>query len=195
MPSPVGHMAAGLAVAWAAHALEAARSQPGNPGGAASARLASASSIPAAFCALLAVAPDADILMASHRTYTHSVGAIALVGLAAAAGARWLGRPAVTAALVCAAAWGSHVFLDWLGHDGTPPIGLMALWPFTDRYYSSGVDLFADVSRRYWNLDEFVFGNARSIAREMLILAPPALAALWWRGRSSGSRPRPASGL
>ncbi|HOG29341.1 MAG TPA: metal-dependent hydrolase [Vicinamibacterales bacterium] len=195
MPSPIGHMVAGLAVGWAAHALEAARSQPGDPAGAAPWRLASAGSIPVAFCALLAAAPDADILMASHRTYTHSVGAIALVGLAAAAGALWLRRPAVTAALVCAAAWGSHVFLDWLGHDGTPPIGLMALWPFTDRYYSSGFDLFADVSRRYWNLDEFVFGNARSIARELVVLAPLALAALWWQRRSTGPPPHPAPGL
>ena len=32
-------------------------------------------------------------------------------------------------AVACAAAWASHVLLDWLGTDAMAPIGVMALWP------------------------------------------------------------------
>jgi len=141
-------------------------------------------------CALLAIAPDLDILSAAHRAHTHSVAAVALVACAAGALARARGLAAVPVALACAAAFGSHILLDWLGRDSRPPIGLMAWWPFTDAYAYSGLDVFTDVSRRYWNPREFILGNAKSVARELAILTPLAATAFWLRQRAGRRRAR-----
>jgi hypothetical protein len=139
-------------------------------------------------CAALALAPDLDILFSSHRTGMHSVGALGLVLAAAAMAARWRGWPVLATTMACGIAFGSHLFLDWLGHDAAPPIGLLVLWPFSETYYISGADVFADVSRRYWKPEEFILKNAQAVARELLILGPIALLAWWARRRSVLSR-------
>jgi hypothetical protein len=59
----------------------------------------------------------------------------------------------------------------------------MALWPLSTAYFYSGIDLFAEVSRRYWKPDEFIVRNAWSVARELLILGPVAVGAFWFRLR------------
>jgi hypothetical protein len=64
----------------------------------------------------------------------------------------------------------------------------MALWPVSTAYFYSGIDLFADISRRYWRPEEFILKNAASVAREFLILAPPAALAWWARRRRQGRR-------
>lgn len=120
---------------------------------------------------------DMDIVLATHRGFSHSLGATVIVAGAVALIAwrqRW---PAAALAMLAGVAFGSHVVLDWLGHDSSPPFGIMALWPVSRDYFISGVDLFADVSRRYWRPDEFIFGNLRSLAQELVILVPPALVA------------------
>ena len=65
------------------------------------------------------------------------------------------------------------MLLDWLGSDTTPPVGVLALWPFTRDYYESTLHVFRAISRRYW-LPEFWVLNAHAAARELLILAPIA---------------------
>ncbi len=191
MPSPVGHVVAGLAVVWAAEALGARRSARAawTPPGPVAPPVPAA--VPAAACVLLALAPDADILFGAHRAVTHSLGAVFIVGALAALAAWRLRIPVRASAVVCSAAWASHILLDWLGHDSRAPIGIMALWPLSDGYFSSGLDVFADVSRRYWNVDEFVFRNARSVAREVAILAPLAAAAYVLRRRGKPGRESP----
>lgn len=124
----------------------------------------------AAWFAVAAVAPDFDLLLiGAHRGPTHSIGAACLAGLIAYA----VRRRALFAAAI-AAAWATHPLLDWLGSDGTPPVGLMALWPFSREYYESGVHVFLAISRRYW-LPEFWLLNVRAVARELLVLGPLAL--------------------
>jgi len=173
MPSPVGHIIAGVATGWVA------QSWPG----ASRARRAAAAWLPAV-CAGLAILPDADLLLAAHRTWTHSIGAVAATGLAAAAIARWRRWPVVAGALMAAAALGSHVLLDWLGSDPSAPVGIMALWPVSEAYYVSGMDLFMEVSRRYWIPDEIVVHNLKAAVLEAAILGPVAVAARWWRDRA-----------
>jgi membrane-bound metal-dependent hydrolase YbcI (DUF457 family) len=122
----------------------------------------------AAIAAALAIAPDLDLLTQVHRGPTHSVGAaivVGLVALAATRDARW--------ALAAAAAWGSHVLLDWLGTDTWPPSGVMALWPISRRYFQAGLPLFPAVSRRYW-LPGFWGDNLKAVAVEVCVLAPIA---------------------
>ena len=69
------------------------------------------------------------------------------------------------------AAYASHTLLDWLGTDLSPPIGIMALWPFSSDYYESHLHLFRAISRHYW-LPEFWASNARALAGELAILLP-----------------------
>ena len=78
MPSPVGHVLAGLTAGWLAQSL---------PGPTRVRRLAM-TSVPMV-CACLAIAPDVDLVLTTHRAYTHSIGATTLLGLGAAVIARW----------------------------------------------------------------------------------------------------------
>jgi membrane-bound metal-dependent hydrolase YbcI (DUF457 family) len=126
---------------------------------------------------LLGAAPDLDLLVGSHSTYTHSVAAVAATALvtrllAPHRGTLW--------ALACAAAVASHILLDWLGHDTTPPIGVMALWPFTREFYQSSRPVFMAISRRYW-LPGFYLHNTVAVIREILLLAPAAILVARWR--------------
>jgi hypothetical protein len=82
-----------------------------------------------------------------------------------------------------AAAWGSHILLDWFGSDTSPPIGIMALWPFDSGYYQSSLSIFDAISRRYWLPDQFIFGNLRATLKEIVILAPIFVAATILRKR------------
>ena len=181
MPSPAGHLLAGVAIAWAAEAAASARGRRGGP--------PTDGAKPRQFtplvlaCAALALAPDLDILLATHRTVTHSFGAVLVTAVASGAVARALGSPAIATGALCAATVASHIVLDWLGRDSNTPRGVMALWPLSTAYFYSGVDLFAEVSRRYWKPDEFILRNALSVAREVLILGPVAVGAFWFRLR------------
>jgi len=184
MPSPVGHIVVGVAIAWAAEAVEPFRPRPSDAGSRPTATPIATPLVLA--CAALALAPDLDILLASHRTYTHSVAAVAVAAFAGGTVARARGAPGVATGLTCGLVVGSHILLDWLGRDSSTPRGLMALWPVSTAHFYSGIDLFADISRRYWKPEEFILKNAVSVARELLILAPPAALAWWARRRGQG---------
>ena len=80
-------------------------------------------------------------------------------------------KASASVALAVAAAYASHTLLDWLGSDTSPPIGIMALWPFSRDYYESRLHVFMAISRRYW-LPEFWTYNLRALARELAILLP-----------------------
>jgi hypothetical protein len=166
MPSPIGHALAGAAAGWVLAGPAADGGQPDRR------RLWRLGGL----FALLAVLPDLDLLTPSlHRGPSHSVGAAVIAGMAAGA----LSRQA-RVGLAAAAAYGTHVLLDWLGTDNTPPLGLMALWPLSGEFYISDVHLFDGISRRYWLLDSWLH-NLRAIARELLILLPPAALVCWLR--------------
>ena len=150
MPSPVGHALGGIAA--------------GRPFIGRSRRALWA-------LAALGAAADLDLLVGAHRGVSHSIGAAIITGLvmfAVTRSARW--------GLAAAAAWGSHVLLDWLGADSWPPIGIPALWPFSDAYYRSPVAIFPSVSRQYWLGWRFVSFNALALAVELLVLLPIAWA-------------------
>jgi len=180
MPSPIGHALSGAIVASLVYRLTDVRATGGGSGsrvGLDGVRLAG-------WAILAAVVPDADLLVATHRAAWHSLSAGVLAGLIAwlalrARGHAWAGTVAAT----CALAWATHVGLDWLGKDSSDPRGIMALWPWSRAYYESGLDWFTEVSRRYWRLDEFLWGNLRAVGREAVLLLPPAVAATWWARR------------
>jgi len=181
MPSPIGHALAGVAAAWTVDLV------PGDRGWRTAPRFASwyreAGNGVTLVCAGLAVLPDLDLLMLpfkpeTHRTVTHSVGAALIVGLAAAVGAKRGGRPVTRVSLMCAAAYATHLLLDWLGADRFPPFGLQMFWPFSDGWFISGWDLFRQTARRQLTSPAIIRLNALAIAQEMAILVP-ILVALW----------------
>ena len=158
MPSPLGHALGGIGAGWLAGGRLPAGSGDEH-------RLARE----ALLFGLAGTLPDLDLLVGAHSTYTHSLGAVAIVAAVTALLTR--GRhPRLV--LGVAAAWASHVLLDWLGSDTSPPIGIMALWPFSDGFYQSSLFLFDAISRRYWLPQEFIWHNLRAAVGELVILAP-----------------------
>jgi len=181
MPSPIGHALAGAAAAWAADLV------PGDRVWRTAPRYASwyakAGNGLTLACVCLAVLPDIDLVMLPftpqvHRTATHSIGAVLLVGLVAAVVARIGRRPVARVSLMCAAAYATHLLLDWLGADRFPPFGLQMFWPFNDGWFISGWDLFPQTARRQLLSPAIIRLNVIAIAQETAILLP-IVVALW----------------
>ena len=162
MPSPLGHGLAGVAAGWLI--------DPPGGNGRGAVRYG-------ALLAAVATAPDLDLLVGAHSGPSHGLGVALAAGVVAwllSAVRGWKAGTRFGCAI--AAAYASHTLLDWLGSDTAPPIGIMALWPFSRDYYESRLHVFMAISRRYW-LPEFWTYNVRAIARELLILVPAVLAA------------------
>jgi membrane-bound metal-dependent hydrolase YbcI (DUF457 family) len=172
MPSPVGHALAGLTV----HVL-LTRSREELVDGRRALLVVGASLL-----------PDADLLFRfvdgrnHHNNETHSLGAALLAGLLGALVFPRLGllRPRVLAAAT-SLAWASHVLLDYLNRDTNPPIGIMALWPWTRAHYKVPWPIFLDIGRTLeW---QTLVHNLVAAAWEGALLAPLLWAALRYRSR------------
>jgi membrane-bound metal-dependent hydrolase YbcI (DUF457 family) len=140
----------------------------------------------AAILSAVSITPDLDLLVHSHRGESHSVGLAVVAGLVAFAitsafaasplppspELRRTGRrDRLRWAAAVSLAWASHILLDWLSNDTRPPLGVMALWPFTREYYKAGIEIFPPVSRRYWESRFWIY-NLKAVAVEVLILLP-----------------------
>jgi hypothetical protein len=160
MPSPIGHALAGAATACALVP------RPDR-------RLVAAA-------AILGALPDIDLVLpVPHRTLTHSVGAVITVTIIAAVVTGQVTRQSIwRTALVCGAAYASHLLLDWLGTDHYFPYGLTLWWPVSDRFYVSGWDVFRQTARQHLFTRSSMTVNAKAIAQEVALLGPPALV-LW----------------
>ena len=123
-----------------------------------------------------AVAPDLDFLWGRHNMETHSLGA---AGLAALVVLLWTRGRGVRMAVIVGLAWLSHVLFDWLGSDTTPPLGVMALWPFSDAFYFADAFVFEAISRRT-HLPNFWSHNMWAVGKEVALLAPGVAVAAWW---------------
>ena len=151
MPSPLGHALGGLAAGWLVSSTQVRQRDLIN----------------SAWFAAAGMVADLDLLVGAHSGPSHSLGAAGLVGLLCFLVTR---RSRFTLAMT--AAYASHILLDWLGNDSAPPIGIMALWPFSREHYESSVHLFYAISRRYWQPDFWTL-NVRAVIREVIVLVPP----------------------
>jgi membrane-bound metal-dependent hydrolase YbcI (DUF457 family) len=165
LPSPLGHALAGATV----HLL-GARS-----------REEALSPVHALVTIGAAVAPDLDLILRfvdgrnHHQGASHSLGAALLAGLTVSLIASWRQRDAAARlGLLAVLGWSSHVLLDYLGRDTTPPIGLLALWPMSHAYFKFPWPLFLDIGRTLdWTV---VRHDAVAVAWELVVLLPlPAL--------------------
>jgi membrane-bound metal-dependent hydrolase YbcI (DUF457 family) len=173
VPSPAAHFLAGLAV----HVGTAPAADIGW-------RRRSVITVAAA------LAPDLDFVLkpfalAAHQGASHSVGAALLAGIAVASVARIARWPRPLAlGLAAGIGWSSHIVLDLLNRDTSPPIGPLALWPFAAGYYKFPWPIFLDIGR---TLDwKTVRHDALALAWEAALLCP-LLVALW-RGRTARGR-------
>ena len=165
MPSPIGHAIAGLIAGWMVQ-WPAGQTK----------RIAA--------YAAAGMAADLDLLVNAHSGPSHGIGAAVIVGVVTWAILRRAhSRRSAIAACAMAMAYASHTLLDWLGTDSSPPIGIMALWPFSHRYFESPWHVFMAISRRYW-LPEFWRFNLLALGRELLILLPIVVIVVAIRRRS-----------
>lgn len=185
MPSPIGHMLAGLTVALAGDQREQASPR-----------------WPDLFvwCALLAAAPDLDLLVpGTHRTFTHSLPATALVmAVVMVWSRRRLGRVDWRLTICCTLAYGSHLLADYFGVDYGTTAGIQLFWP-VEEWYISGWSMFRG-TERHDPLSAFaITRNSLAIAQELLIIGPMLLL-VWLRRRrtlrlltaaASGTQPSP----
>ncbi len=186
MPGPVGHALAGVAAAWTADLVPGRRGwRTAGPSASFFARAGGGLTL---LCAALGALPDLDLVLSRHRSITHSVGAILVVSILAIGVTGWVTRKVQSSkfkvqsvarvTLMCAAAYGSHLLLDWLGVDTRMPYGLQALWPFSDHWYISGLDLFPQTERREFFSPAALRINLFATAYEAAVMLP-VLAALW----------------
>lgn len=170
MPSPIGHALGGVAAAWLVDLVPGTRGWRTAPTSAA--WWDRAGSGFTAACAALAIAPDLDLLLRTHRTVTHSLGAAVCVGLLAAALAANASRPILRVAAMCAAAYGSHLLFDWLATDRYVPYGIQVLWPFNRDWLISGWDIFPQTERRDLTTLPVIRQNVAAVASELALLGP-----------------------
>ena len=148
---------------------------------------------------VLASLPDFDFLpglllgdpRSFHHQGTHSLAAVAIVSLVAGGVARrWK---------LNGTAWGfwagglylSHLVLDFLVNDPSPPFGVQLLWPFSESYFISPITLFA----RFDYFDPAVgmltpllsFHNLGAMLQEIALMAP-FLGLAWYIGKSHSEK-------
>ena len=181
VPSPIGHVLGGVAVAWLMPAPT-----PGTNGEAARRKLA-------ALCGVVAALPDLDLLyMPMHRRATHSIPVAILFTIIAVGVTAWVTRrrsadrrfaASVWIALALGAAWASHMLLDWMGMDTNPPQGIQMWWPFSDEWFMSGWDLFPRTERRDPLGARAMLINLRAAVQETAMMGAVVVAIRWARQR------------
>ena len=179
MPTPIGHAVGGVAAGCLVAAVTGYCRRYSARGNLSTDKLEGFSSFQEFWAlALVGMLADIDLVFGAHRGATHSVGAILVVGVAATL---FVKQQKIRVGFVVAAAYASHVIFDWLGSDPGPPFGVMALWPLTHEFYLSDVQVFFRVCREYW-LVECWRHNVAAIGRELLILTPVVIIAVWLVG-------------
>ena len=172
VPTPVGHALGGLAVYIGGQYGEGVRKDWTLLGA----------------TLVAALLPDLDLAIGPfagtsyHHYFTHSLGSTALVAGIAYWTMRKMGRASPGRdASVIAAGYLSHIILDMLTKDTTPPFGVQLLWPLSDAFFISPVSIFSDVFRGSLTL---LFGlhNWLAMGREILVLVP-VVGLLWWLRR------------
>ena len=140
MPSPIAHALGGVAAAWTIDLLPGNRTWTATPT-TEKGWWASAGGGLTALCAALGTAPDLDFLAGAHRTVTHSVTAVVVVGIVSAVVAAVSARHVLRVALMCAAAYGSHLILDLVTVDHVTN-GIQLFWPFSPRPFITTWNVF-----------------------------------------------------
>ena len=135
-----------------------------------------------------ALVPDLDLLIGPftgrtyHHYFTHSLGFTGLFAVVVYGVARTMGRASPSRdTLLLTLAYLSHIVLDLLGKDTTPPFGVQLFWPFSDQFFISPVVVFSDVWRGSLSRT-FGLHNWLALGREAVLLVP-VVGLSWWLRR------------
>lgn len=138
-------------------------------------------------CVLLANAPDVDYLFglsagnlnAYHQMVTHTLIWIGGVALVIWAG-DWFKERQVSWRLLglLLALLGSHLLVDWLTVDRSPPVGMMLAWPFSDHFYHAAFAFFPSVAKQNWAA-VCSTQNLRLALMETILVLPIVIITLW----------------
>jgi inner membrane protein len=127
-----------------------------------------------------------------HHQAAHSLAAVGLIGLLTAVTALWFNLDPGRWSLWAGSVYGSHVALDLLVADPTPPMGEQLLWPFSYNYVIAPVtplprfDYFDPMGGIFRSL--FSYHNFLAITQEILLLSPIACLAWYWASRNPWQR-------
>ena len=72
--------------------------------------------------------------------------------------------------------------------DSSPPYGLQILWPFSDRWFVSGWDVFRQTARQEFFTAPIIRRNLLAIAQELVLLLPILLVVWLVRVKTLGRR-------
>ena len=146
---------------------------------------------PLALVVLLANLPDIDYLPGLlvgelnryHHLYTHTLGWV----VATVVSAWWWWKRRHPDAdgrtlLVFLAAGLSHLAADFVTTDRRPPLGIMALWPFSSEFYLSATPLFWPL-RKATVADMFQLHNVQAVLVEAAWCLPLLALVLAWKLR------------
>lgn len=141
--------------------------------------------------ALAAIVADLDFIPGAilgdparfHHAISHSLLFVGVAGLVAVclareARGRW--------ALIGAAAYGSHLLLDFVTLDDSVPQGIPLFWPFSSQAYQSPVSLLPNVE----HVGGHLLGghNILLVLMEIVLFGSPLLLVLWRERRARGFR-------
>jgi membrane-bound metal-dependent hydrolase YbcI (DUF457 family) len=135
-----------------------------------------------------ALLPDVDLAFQfvdgrnHHGAEMHGIGFALVAAVAGALVFRLLAwRRPLALGLAVGLAYATHPLLDYLNVDTHPPIGILALWPFSSAYYKVPWPIFMDIGRTLeWAT---VAHNAIAGAWEAALLLPVLWVAWRWRSR------------
>lgn len=187
MPTPIGHVLAGLALHSCAN------------------KDFSINNWQFGLVSLFAVvSPDLDFIPGYfvgnpnkyHHQFTHSFAFAFIVGFCLALLMSKQNRMRLKLGIYFFILICSHLGLDFVTLDRSAPYGEMLLWPFTTSYYISPFVIFSDVKRAS-SSGEFLPSlfnghNLRTVFYELIILAPIWLVGLWIGRRKRRNHPESA---
>ena len=131
-----------------------------------------------------------------HHGISHSIGAAIIFAIFCAFAAKHMKLMARRVFMITVLVYFSHLLGDYLGVDRSEPYGAPFLWPISNEYYLSPIQIFHPI--KHGNpgegnssvfADIFSHPNMIAAAIEVIIITPLWLITLWLsrRKKSSGS--------
>ena len=155
------------------------------------------------FCLFTGIAPDLDILVGwalgdingYHHLGSHSLFAAMLYGLLT-----WLAIPLFPPGLPDRMRWAragfviycGHILLDLVTFDGSEPVGMQLMWPFSDAFHIAHFTIFPPFRHDTVGGDMLLMidsmtgpENLHTVAVELLVLVPVLLLCVFLRRRQA----------
>ncbi|MFX0197407.1 MAG: metal-dependent hydrolase [Candidatus Hodarchaeota archaeon] len=128
-----------------------------------------------------------------HHGISHSIGFTLLLALAFSLGLFLTKRATIWRnSSIFFSLYTSHIFLDYLGKDTTPPFGVPLFWPLSDAYNIAPFAFLPDIFRVSSSGVDFIgslfcLHNLRAASIEFLVMVPFLFLVFTWNRRPTVS--------